>query len=154
MRLTVQESMKHSFLLPTVILFCVGILSDTIRAEDAPTANDISSAQTVIAAQMEAFKRDDGEGAFVFAAPAIKEMFQTPEIFMEMVRQQYAPVYRPLYVEYLEPVVVGSNLVQPIILTGENGVTVLARYALTRQSGGDWRIIGVTLSPAPDEAPL
>jgi hypothetical protein len=31
---------------------------------------------------------------------------------------------------------------------------VLARYALSRQASGDWRIIGVTLSPAPNQAPL
>ena len=146
--------MKYSLFLFTTLVFFIGILFGSIRAEDAPTAADVTEAQAVIAAQMEAFMRDDGEAAFVFAAPAIKEMFHTPETFMEMVRQQYAPVYRPQYVEYLKPVTIGSNLMQPLILTGENGMTVLARYALSRQVGGDWRIIGVTLSPAPDQAPL
>jgi hypothetical protein len=146
--------MKHPFHLLAALMFCVSVLSGAIRAEDAPTTADISNVQAVIAAQMEAFKRDDGEAAFSFAAPAIKEMFHTPEIFMEMVRQQYAPVYRPHYVEYLEPIAVGNKFMQPLILTGENGVTVLARYALSRQASGDWRIIGVTLSPAPNQAPL
>ena len=146
--------MKYSLFLFTTLVFFIGILSGSIRAEDAPTAADVTEAQAVIAAQMEAFMRNDGEAAFVFAAPAIKEMFHTPETFMEMVRLQYAPVYRPQYVEYLEPVTIGSNLMQPLIMTGENGMTVLARYALSRQVGGDWRIIGVTLRPAPNQAPL
>ena len=103
---------------------------------------------------MEAFKRDDGEAAFAYAAPGIKSIFASPEIFMEMVRQQYAPVYRPQFVEFLEPFAIGDHFMQPLILTGENGVTVLARYSLRRQSSGDWRIIGVSLSPAPDQAPL
>ena len=146
--------MRYPFLLLAASIFCVCILSGAIHAEDAPTTADTRSVQAVIAAQMGAFKRDDGEAAFSFAAPAIKEMFRTPEIFMEMVRQQYAPVYRPHYVEYLEPIAVGNRFMQPLILTGENGVTVLARYALSRQASGDWRIIGVTLSPAPNQTLL
>ena len=105
-------------------------------------------------AQMEAFKRDDGAAAFAFAAPNIKALFGTAELFMAMVRSQYAPVYRPRYVEFLEPLAAGDQFLQPLILTGEDGATVIARYALRRQASGDWRIIGVTLSPAPDQAPL
>lgn len=146
--------MKRLFLLIAVLLFCVDFLSGNIRAEDSPTAADINDVQAVITAQIDAFKRDDGKAAFFYAATAIKEIFHTPEIFMEMVRQQYAPIYRPRYVEYLEPVAVGNNLMQPLIVTGENGVTVLARYALIRLASSNWRIIGVTLSPAPNQAPL
>ena len=101
--------MRHPFRLLAAFMFCAGILPGAIRAKDAPTAADISSVLAVIAAQMNAFKRDDGEAAFSFAAPGIKEMFHTPEIFIEMVLQQYAPVYRPHYVEYLEPIAVGNQ---------------------------------------------
>jgi hypothetical protein len=134
-------------------LFCVTMLPAALSAEDAPAEADIAGVQAVISAQMEAFKHDDGEAAFAFAAPGIRKMFATPEIFMAMVRQQYAPVYRPRYVEYLEPAGAGDHFLQPLILTGENGVTVVARYVLRRQAGGDWRIMGVTLSPASDQAP-
>ncbi len=146
--------MHHPFRMFGAFMFCIGILTGALRAEEAPAQADIAGVQAVIAAQMEAFKRDDGAAAFAFAAPTIKEMFQTPEIFMQMVRQQYAPVYRPRYVEYLKPLATGDQFMQPLILTGENGVTVLARYSLRRQASGDWRIVGVTLSPAPDQAPL
>ncbi len=147
--------MHYPLRLFAAFMFCIAILSGALRAEEAPAEVDIASVQQVISSQMEAFKRDDGEAAFAFAAPGIKNIFSTPEIFMEMVRQQYAPVYRPQYVEYLEPVAIGDRVfMQPLILTGENGVTVLARYSLRRQASGAWRIIGVTLSPAPDQAPL
>tara|TARA_B100000809_G_scaffold5966_1_gene6098 strand:+ start:176 stop:631 length:456 start_codon:yes stop_codon:yes gene_type:complete len=149
-----ERKMHHLFRLFAAILFCATLLSGPLRAEEAPSPSDTANVQAVISAQMDAFKRDDGAAAFAFAAPAIKKMFGTPENFMEMVRSQYAPVFRPGYVEYLEPLAVGDQFMQPFILTGENGVTVLARYALRRQASGDWRIIGVTLSPAPDQAPL
>ncbi len=148
------RKMHHLFRPLAALLFCATMFSGSLHAEDAPPLSDTANVQAVIAAQMEAFKRDDGAAAFTFAAPSIKKLFTTPEIFMQMVRQQYAPVYRPAYVEYLEPLAIGNQFMQPLILTGENGVTVLARYSLRRQPSGDWRIIGVTLSPAPDQAPL
>ena len=119
-------------------LLCVTMLSTTLSAENAPAVADIAGVQAVISAQMEAFKRDDGQVAFAFAAPDIRKMFATPEILMAMVRQQYAPVYRPRYIEYLEPVVADNHILQPLILTGENGITVVARYVLKRQEDGDW----------------
>lgn len=135
-------------------LLCATIISSTLSAENDPIMADIASVQAVISAQIEAFKRDDGEVAFSFAAPDIRKMFATPDIFMAMVRQQYAPVYRPRYIEYLEPFVTEKHVFQPLILSGENGITVLARYVVERQADGDWRITSVTLSPAPEQAPL
>ena len=135
-------------------LLCATIISSTLNAENDPIMADIASVQAVISAQIEAFKRDDGEVAFSFAAPDIRKMFATPDIFMAMVRQQYAPVYRPRYIEYLEPFVTEKPVFQPLILSGENGITVLARYVVERQADGDWRITSVTLSPAPEQAPL
>ena len=135
-------------------LLCATIISSTLNAENDPIMADIASVQNVISAQIEAFKRDDGEVAFSFAAPDIRKMFATPDIFMAMVRQQYAPVYRPRYIEYLEPFVTEKHVFQPLILSGENGITVLARYVVERQADGDWRITSVTLSPAPEQAPL
>jgi len=135
-------------------LLCATIISSTLSAENDPIMADIASVQAVISAQIEAFKRDDGEVAFSFAAPDIRKMFATPDIFMAMVRQQYAPVYRPRYIEYLEPFVTKKHVFQPLILSGENGITVLARYVVERQADGDWRITSVTLSPAPEQAPL
>jgi len=135
-------------------LLCATIISSTLNAENDPIMADIASVQAVISAQIEAFKRDDGEVAFSFAAPDIRKMFATPDIFMAMVRQQYAPVYRPRYIEYLEPFVTEKHVFQPLILSGENGITVLARYVVERQADGDWRITSVTLSPAPEQAPL
>jgi hypothetical protein len=144
----------HPFRLLAALLFCVCILSGALRAEEASARADIAGVQAVIAAQMEAFKRDDGAAAFAYAAPNIKALFGTAELFMAMVRSQYAPVYRPRYVEFLEPLAAGDQFLQPLILTGEDGATVIARYALSRQAGGAWRITSVTLSPAPDQAPL
>ena len=57
-------------------------------------ADDVAAAQGVIRAQEQAFVRDDAATAYSYAAPAFREIFPAPDIFMSMVQNGYAPVYR------------------------------------------------------------
>src|SRR5260370_30957315 len=63
-------------------------------AAPAGAADDIAAAQGVIRSQVEAFGRDDAAAAYSYAAPAIRQIFPRADIFMSMVQQGYAPVYR------------------------------------------------------------
>src|SRR6516225_5395557 len=66
-----------------------------LRAEETPSPADAAAIRNVIESQFAAFQRDDGEAAFAFASPRIRERFATAENFMRMVREGYAAVYRP-----------------------------------------------------------
>jgi hypothetical protein len=68
----------------------------------APGADDIATAQGVIRAQEQAFGRDDAAAAYSYAAPAIKQIFPSESIFMSMVQNGYAPVYRHRSFEFGE----------------------------------------------------
>ena len=70
----------------------LGMLVALLAPAAADDADDIRS---VIDAQIEAFRRDDGGAACAFAAPDIEEMFPTVDAFMGVVRRGYQPVYRP-----------------------------------------------------------
>ena len=61
---------------------------------------EAAAVREVIEAQLDAFKRDDAQRAFSFAAPGIRQMFGTAENFMQMVRSSYAVVYRPQAVKF------------------------------------------------------
>src|SRR6266404_945114 len=74
-------------------LFLLAILLLTLAAP-ARAADDVAAAQGVIRSQVEAFSRDDAAAAYSYAAPAIQEIFPQADIFMSMVRNSYAPVYR------------------------------------------------------------
>ena len=54
----------------------------------------------VIEAQIGAFRADDGERAFGYASPNIRQIFRSAENFMAMVRNGYQPVYRPRSVRF------------------------------------------------------
>ena len=63
-------------------------------AAPARAADDVAAAQNVIRSQVDAFSHDDAAAAYSYAAPAIQDIFPQADIFMSMVRDSYAPVYR------------------------------------------------------------
>jgi hypothetical protein len=107
---------------------------------------DARAVRRVIEAQIEAFKHDDAERAFSYAAPGIRNTFSTPENFMEMVRRQYAVVYRPRSIAFDAPVFLADDeLVQPVRMTDADGRAWLAIYPMLRGPDGAWRTNGCQL---------
>lgn len=104
--------------------------------------------RAVIERQIEAFRRDDAERAFSFAAPSIRRQFVTAENFMRMVRIAYLPVYRPKRMIFaaFRPVGSGDMIVRTLVV-GPDDRTVQAIYRLQRQDDGAWRISACLLLP-------
>ncbi len=108
---------------------------------------EVGAMQRVIDAQLEAFARDDEQGAFDFASPGIQERFGTAAIFAQMVREQYAVVYRPASRAFLRPVVEEGMVIFPVQLSDRAGRVWVALYTM-QQVRGRWRIAGCQLVPA------
>ncbi|MBA5776804.1 DUF4864 domain-containing protein [Stappia sp. F7233] len=114
-------------------------------------ADDVDAAlRQIITDQMEAFQSDNAAAAFAFAAPAIKERFQKPDIFMKMVRQGYRPVYRPKSVSFGQFKQTSHGPTQEVFVIGPDGKSWLALYTFEEQPDGSWRISGCYLTE--DEA--
>ena len=111
-------------------------------------ADDVVTAQGVIHAQEQAFVRDDANAAYSYAAPAIKEIFPAPDIFMSMVQNGYAPVYRHKSFEFGESKVDGSRVAQRVHIVDANGEAWEALYTLEQQPDGSYKITGCTLLKA------
>jgi ketosteroid isomerase-like protein len=122
--------------------------ASAVRAEVG--AADRAAIEAVIAGQIEAFRRDDGPAAYAFAAPNVRALFPTVEIFMRMVRSGYAPVYRPQAVRFAETVIENGEVVQRVLLRGPDGRAHLALYTMERQPDGSWRIAAVVLVTLPE----
>src|SRR6478752_4380143 len=99
-------------------------------------AGDVSAAQGVIRAQEQAFARDDAAGAYSHAAPAIREIFPAPDIFMSMVQNGYAPVYRHKSFEFGESRSEGNWISQHVHIIDANGEAWEALYTLEQQADG------------------
>lgn len=96
-----------------------------------------------IESQIQAFQRDDAAAAYTHASPNIQRIFPTPDIFMSMVRQGYAAVYRPQQVTFLDLTSQGGRWVQRVLFVGPNGVPIVASYFMIQDASGIWLIDGV-----------
>ena len=129
-----------------VIFWLVAIfiaLASPVRAAD-----DVAAAQAAISAQAEAFGRDDAATAYGYAAPAIHGLFPQPDVFMDMVRNGYAPVYRHKSFEFGEGQAAGGMIAQRVHIIDADGVAWEALYTLERQPDGSLKITGCTLLKA------
>lgn len=129
----------------TIIFSTIGgaVNADQIYAASPEfTESDVAKIQSVILGQLDAFRRDDAQKAFSYAAPLIKERFKTPKKFLKMVRRSYISVYRPRDFEFQPIQVIDERIVQPLAVTGPLGVQEIALYIVERQPNHSWKISG------------
>jgi hypothetical protein len=129
-------------------LFCALPVLAPAKAQ-TPDLADRAAIKSVIESQMAAFLKDDAVQAFSFANPVIQRMFGSPERFMSMVREGYAPVYRPSNVVFGPLDLVEGQWIQAVSVVGPDGQPALALYTMERQADGSWRIAGCTLTKSP-----
>ena len=110
---------------------------------------DIAEIRNMIIGQISAFREDDAEKAFSFAAPAIRKIFRTPEMFLYMVRKSYQAVYRPRKYEFRTIRNIDGKVVQPVTIVGPTGVTETALYIMEKQPDGTWRIGACNMAREP-----
>jgi hypothetical protein len=114
----------------------------------AHAGDNVAVAQDVIRAQEQAFSRDDAAAAYSYAAPAIHDLFPQADIFMEMVRRSYAPVYRHKGFEFGEARVEDGWIAQRVHIVDENGEAWEALYTLEQQPDRSFKITGCSLLKA------
>jgi hypothetical protein len=130
------------------LFLCLGVLlplAAPAAADSGITAADMEEIRGVIHRQIDAFRRDDAQSAFALVSPGVQQAFGTPERFLDTVRMAYRAVYRPSAVAFLELVVMGGDVVQPVQVTDRSGAVWVAYYAMQRQRDGSWRTHGCHL---------
>lgn len=118
----------------------VGV-GDLARAA-ALGAEEEKAIRAIVKGQLDAFAADDARRAFSFAAPAIREMFTTPDKFMAMVRSSYPMIHRPGSIAFMKPERIGELVIQRLQVVDLRGDHWLAVYSLEQQKDKTWRIAG------------
>jgi Domain of unknown function (DUF4864) len=108
----------------------------------------VAAAQGVIRSQEQAFGRDDAAAAYSYAAPAIRKLFPRPDIFMSMVQNSYAPVYRHKSFEFGAARTEGNLVAQRVHIVDADGEAWEALYTLEQQDDGSFKITGCSLLKA------
>lgn len=130
------------------LLVAISVIFSSVSAY----ADDVTAAQGVIRAQEQALARDDAAGAYSHAAPAIREIFPAPDIFMSMVQNGYAPVYRHKSFEFGDSKSEGNSIAQHVHIIDANGEAWEALYTLEQQPDGSYKITGCSLLKVGREA--
>ena len=128
------------------VVLLVALLIGSTALADA--GDDVAAGQSVIRSQEEAFSRDDAAAAYTFAAPGIKGMFPSADIFMSMVRKAYAPVYRHRSFEFGEAKTSAGKIVQEVQIIDADGAAWEALYTLEPQPDGSLKISACVLKKA------
>ena len=123
-----------------IFLLCLG-LAGPLQAQS-------DGIQATISGQMEAFKADDFDRAFSYAAPNIKRMFGDSERFGMMVRNGYPMVWKNSEVRYLELRELGGRLWQMVQVEDEQGQFHYLDYLMIETEEG-WQIGAVQFLPEP-----
>jgi Domain of unknown function (DUF4864) len=129
-----------------ILALLVAVLVGSILP--AAAEEDVAAGQAVIRSQEEAFGRDDAGAAYTFAAPGIQSQFQTPDLFMFMVRSGYAPVYRHRSFEFGEAKTYEGKIHQLVHIIDANGEAWEALYTLEPQADGTFKISACVLKKA------
>jgi len=111
-------------------------------------ADEVANAQSVIRAQEQALSRNDAAAAWSYASPAIKQLFPQADIFMSMVQNSYAPVWRHRSFEFGAARTEGNWVAQRVHIVDQDGEAWEAMYTLERQPDGGFKITGCSLLKA------
>jgi hypothetical protein len=125
-----------------MIAFQIGLCSLALAADDVATA------QGVIRSQEQALGHDDAAAAYSYAAPAIRQLFPQADIFMSMVQNSYAPIYRHKRFEFGEARAADGRIAQRVHIVDADGEAWEALYTLERQPDGSLKITGCSLLKA------
>jgi hypothetical protein len=125
-----------------MIAFLMGLSSP------ASAADDVASAQDIIRAQEQALGHDDAAAAYSYAAPAIRQLFPQADIFMFMVQNSYAPIYRHKRFEFGEARAADGKIAQRVHIIDADGEAWEALYTLEAQPDGSLKITGCSLLKA------
>ncbi len=113
-------------------------------AERLATA-DRQAIERTIRLQIDAFEHDDADRAFGFATVDIQRMFGSSDHFLEIVRDQYEPVYRPASVRFDRITLVDGDWIQAVQITDTEGRVWRALFTMRRQADKVWKVGGCQL---------
>ena len=100
----------------------------------------------VIKQQLQAFKINDADKAYSFAAPKIKLQFNNAKIFMEMVKDNYEPVSNSKDFYFLKSNFYNDQIYHQLQIISQSNQSYIATYSLILD-GGEWKISGCIISP-------
>ena len=119
-----------------IIALFISLLSTLVFADESKMV------RYTISSQIEAFKENNIEKAYTFAAPNIQAQFSTPEVFGSMVKNGYPIIWRPKSFKFTKFQDHGNRSIQRVLFQSYDGRLETYDYILEKYDNL-WKIAGV-----------
>ena len=119
-----------------IVASFISLLSTLVFADESEMV------RTTISSQIEAFKENNIEKAFTFAAPNIQAQFSNPEVFGLMVKNGYPIIWRPKSFKFTKFQDLGNQSIQRVLFQSHDGRLKTYDYILEKYDDL-WKIAGV-----------
>lgn len=107
--------------------------------------NEEEAIQSAVQLQIEALANDDADRAFALTTENTRSRLGSPHNFLQMIKEQYDPVYRHRTALYAAPRMVRGKVYQVVRLTDLESHVWLAVYLMHKDAKGAWKIDGCQL---------
>ncbi len=130
----------HLFSKLLLILFIIQPLFADEKIE-----KNLDLTREVVKQQLEAFKINDADKAYYFAAPLIKKQFEDPKSFMKMVEENYEPVSNPKNFYFIKSKFSNNEIYHQLQIISQSNQSYIATYSLVFYKK-EWKISGCIIS--------
>ena len=136
--------MKWELILKKALAFLLFImhLKAVAFADEGETV--MEKVRYTISSQIYAFKENDVNKAYTFAAPNIQAQFPNPDVFGLMVRNGYPIIWKPKSFKFTTFKALGNSCIQRVLFQSYNGSLESYDYILEKD-GNLWKIAGVLI---------
>ena len=123
-----------------IIALFIPLLSTLVFADESEIV--MKEVRSTISSQIEAFKENNIEKAYTFAAPNIQAQFSNPEVFGLMVKNGYPTIWRPKSFKFTKFQNLGNRSIQRVLFQSYDGRLETYDYILEKYDDL-WKIAGV-----------
>lgn len=135
--------MKHLAL--KSLLLIVACLSMVQAGAADLGKNEEAAIQSAVQLQIEALANDDADRAFALTTENTRSRLGSSHNFLQMIKEQYDPVYRHRTALYASPRMVHGKVYQVVRLTDLDSHVWVAVYLMHKDAEGAWKIDGCQL---------
>ena len=114
-------------------------------AEGGISRDDETAITEVVQSQLKAVAGNDADAVFALATADTRSRMGDSYKFLQLIKQQYAPIYRHQRAIFSAPEVIDGETVQIVRLTDSDNSVWLALYQMQQEADGNWKIAGCTL---------
>jgi hypothetical protein len=138
--------MKHRFFIVQTIFIALVFSLGCAQSAAQETYGKAAQAVTlVVQSQLHAFAEDDAETAFSLATESTQNLAQTPNDFLNVIKQRFTPIYRHRHALFSEPEIIEGYALQVVQLIDHDNLVWIAIYEVEREADGTWKVDGCQL---------